>query len=155
MQMQGPSMRVAKGVWLTLTFRLFDESGELLDDTHERTPIRLVFGKGPFPPGFYSRINGLAPGDTAAFTLPPEEAFGPYRPSLVEKVHVSELPNPPTEVGQLYRRLYEDCTSECYTVRGFVGDWVHLDKNHPLAGRSLRYAVKIHAVGPAGPVEIK
>jgi FKBP-type peptidyl-prolyl cis-trans isomerase SlyD len=48
----------------------------------------------------------------------------------------------------------EQGQEQVFTVMKIKGDTVHLDGNHPLAGQTLRFAVKVLDVQPASAEEI-
>lgn len=131
----------------TLCFSVWDGEGRLVDDLHEKTPLKAVSGDGKLPGAVMDAVLCMEPGEKKEIAVSPDQGFGPRDPQKVIKVHARELPNPPGEIGERYRRLFEDGTSETYTVQGFVGDWVYLDANHPLAGKDLIYQVAVIARG--------
>ncbi len=136
-------VKVGEDALVTLVFTLKDAQGNLIDDTHQHTPVKFIFGSGKFPAGFEEGILGLLPGDEARISVPALKGYGKKRKDLYLKVRQSELPDDFPQVGGLYRVLSTQGKSEAYTVRGFTGGWVTLDKNHPLAGKDLEYAVRI------------
>ncbi len=145
-------MVVGDNTVVTLLMVIADKHGEVLNDIHERTPFRFVFGEIPFCPGLHEGIRGLEPGQEKRVIVTPEQAFGVRRKDLVERVRAEDLPEGAGEVGNQVRRFSNDgSVSQSFLVTGHLDDWVYLDGNHPWAGKELHYQVKIVSVAPDSP----
>jgi FKBP-type peptidyl-prolyl cis-trans isomerase 2 len=142
-------MLAGPGTIVTITYAVLDESGVVLDDLFARTPLKFVFGDGRFPEGVTAGLAGLEEGERSSIRIPPQSGFGERREDLVIRVRAEDLPSPPKVAGELYCRLSESGEREVFTVRGFVGDRVILDRNHPFAGKVLVYDVSVVKVEPA------
>ena len=57
-------------------------------------------------------------------------------------------------MGGRLQRLGDDGQPRVYNVVKIKGPEVHLDGNHPLAGKALRFACKVTEVRPATAEEI-
>ncbi|MEW5735281.1 MAG: FKBP-type peptidyl-prolyl cis-trans isomerase [Thermodesulfobacteriota bacterium] len=143
-------MRVGPGTVVTANVVAEDGDGEVVDDLYRRTPVKFVFADGRFPKGFMEALSGLSAGEEKRFTIGPDKAYGSYDPALVIRVSASELPHPPRSQGELYKLRNEAGEGKIYRVLGFTGDSVRLDGNHPLAGKSLTFSVKVLDVAWAG-----
>lgn len=143
-------MKIGPGTVVTANVVAEDEDGEVVDDLYRLTPVKFAFADGRFPKGFMEEVDGLAEGDEKRFTVPPDKAFGGYDPALVIRVPAAELPHPPEAPGELYKLRNEAGEGRIYRVLGFTGDSVRLDGNHPLAGKSLTFFVKVIDVAWAG-----
>ena len=91
--------------------------------------------------------------------LEPEHAFGDYRPELVCFEARSLFPQE-LETGMAFEGLPKDSTTPdmpahaIYIVTEIYPTHVVLDGNHPLAGMSLRIALKVQDVREATEEEI-
>ncbi len=158
---EGPGEGLAVGVdtVVTLHFVVRDEEGNVLDDMYEKTPFQFIFGQGDLPPGLEEGIAGLTAGRSKRIVVSSDRAYGERDKDLVIRVPRSRLPSEDCVVGSRYRRLNADGESELFTVIGYLGDWVYLDRNHPWAGKQLEYKVHIVEVAalfaqvPAGQDE--
>jgi FKBP-type peptidyl-prolyl cis-trans isomerase 2 len=144
----GEGRSVGENTVVTLNFVVRDEEEEILDDMYAKTPFKFVFGQGDLPPGLEEGIAGLDAGRSKEISVPTERAYGDRRQDLILRIPRSQLPTEECVVGTRYRRLNADGESELFTVMGYLGDWVYLDRNHPWAGRQLKYEVHIVAVQP-------
>jgi len=76
-------MKIAKDTVVSLNYKLFDSSGELLEQVE--TPISYLHGgyDGIFPL-VEEALHGKKVGDQCSVTMQPDDAFGEYDHNLVE-----------------------------------------------------------------------
>lgn len=144
----GEGLVVGENTVVTLNFTVRDEEHDVLDDMYARTPFKFVFGQGDLPPGLEEGITGLNAGQPKTVVVPTDRAYGERNKDLVIRIPRSQLPSEDCVVGTRYRRLNAEGESELFTVMGYLGDWVYLDRNHPWAGKQLVYDVHIVEVHP-------
>jgi peptidylprolyl isomerase len=118
------------------------ETGEVFAKPKEDEPFEFTIGSGELIPGFEKGIVGMEVGQTKTIAVPPEEAFGPRHEELVFDLEKSNFPVTPV-TGQQFqiRRRSGDLLK--VTVAGVDEDTVTLDANHPLAGNTLFFEVKL------------
>ena len=144
----GQGLVVGENTVVTLNFTVRDEEQDVLDDMHAKTPFKFVFGQGDLPPGLEEGIAGLTAAQSKTIAVPADRAYGDRNKDLVIRIPRSQLPSEDCDVGTRYRRLNAEGESELFTVMGYLGDWVYLDRNHPWAGKQLEYEVHIVEVHP-------
>jgi FKBP-type peptidyl-prolyl cis-trans isomerase SlyD len=112
-------------------------------------PLRFLYGGGNLLQAFEKNVEGLSEGDPFDFTIPSDEAYGPYRDDAV-----IELPYDAFRVeGELREDLLKEGThvpmqdSEGNSLEGKVkqlkDENVEMDFNHPLAGEDLHFAGEV------------
>jgi FKBP-type peptidyl-prolyl cis-trans isomerase SlpA len=132
-----------------MEYEAFLESGTRVLGTEKHTPVVFKFGSGEIFNKVEREITGFGPGSEGEFTVLPKEAFGELDESRVFRVPLEEFPK-----GKELKKgmLLKVETSPGQKGLCFVGDIQKdhfvLDFNHPLAGRTLRYRVKILEVHP-------
>ena len=146
-------MQVAKNTVVTLSYRVTDPDGNLIDDGHNP----LVYLHGGYD-GIFARIEealqGRAVGDRLEVKLQPEEAFGEYDAELVRVESLSLFPEG-IQVGMQFERATDDGDDEMvYTITEIEGDKVVVDGNHPLAGTALVFDCTVAEVRPATEEEL-
>ena len=146
-------MQVAKNTVVTLSYRVTDPDGNLIDDGHNP----LVYLHGGYD-GIFARIEealqGRAVGDRLEVKLQPEEAFGDYDAELVRVESLSLFPEG-IQVGMQFERATDDGDDEMvYTITEIEGDKVVVDGNHPLAGTALVFDCTVAEVRPASEEEL-
>ena len=124
--------------------------GQVVDSTTGREPFRYVQGKGQIIPGLERQLAGLHVGDEREITVKPEEGYGPLDPSAVVDVPKEQLPATITpRAGLMLSGIDPQGHPFRATIREIKATTVRLDLNHPLAGKTLLFKVKIVSVAPA------
>lgn len=120
------------------------ETGKIFDSSKDSKPLEFTIGAGEMMPGFEKEILGMTMGDTKAFTVLPEEAYGSRREELVATVEKSHFPPDiaPTIEQPLQITLPEGEVLDLL-ITGINGDMVTIDANHPLAGEALLFEVEL------------
>lgn len=121
--------------------------GELLETVNDDQAIEYMHGWDNIVPGLEKALEGKAAGDTFDVTVAPEEAYGEYDKDLIEEIPAVDF-DFDDEGGQLEAGLEVEMMDEDGeilegTVLGIEGDFVQVDMNPPLAGKTIRYAGKV------------
>jgi FKBP-type peptidyl-prolyl cis-trans isomerase SlyD len=143
---------------VTLDYELRDEDGDLLDASEGDggEPIRYVHGYGMLVPGLEAALVGLRNGDQRDVLVPADAGYGEYDDSLVLEIERDQLPDPrAVQVGDEFVAESPDGDEIAMNVVEVHDDRVLVDANHPLAGMTLRYNVKVVDVRPATEAEIE
>jgi FKBP-type peptidyl-prolyl cis-trans isomerase 2 len=142
-------MVVGKHTVVTMQYVVRDEEGNVLNDLYEHTPVKFTFGFGNLPPGLEEKLPGLHSGERGIIIIPPEEGYGKRIKEKIIRVRREDLPDDgECVVGNKFRLFYSCQETELFTVQGYLGEWVYLDRNHPYAGKTLHYEVYIVDVSP-------
>jgi len=146
--MSESNLTVGEETKVTLHFSLSLASGDLIDSNFDADPATFVFGDGSLLPGFEQPLVGLVAGSEATFTIAPEHAFGQHNESNVQEVGRANFADEELEEGMVFSFMNGD--GELPGVVLEIGDdQVLVDFNHPLAGQTITFAVKIVAVDSA------
>ncbi len=126
--------------------------GKVVDTSEGKPPFQYVHGKSQIIPGLERQLAGLHIGDTREITVSPEEGYGVVDPNAFMEVPKSQLPpaNPPT-VGAMLRGTDANGRPFQAIVSEIKPESVILNFNHPLAGKTLVFKIKITDIAPAGP----
>ena len=151
-------MQITAPCVVTLTWRLEDTLGQLIDELDE--PVEFFFGGDDLLPAVEEALAGHDDGFRTRLQLEPEQAFGDYDAALVFFEARSALPEG-IEVGMRFDGPPEGATTEglprdaIYTVTEVYATHAVLDGNHPLAGIALRLDVRVRDVREASAAEIE
>jgi FKBP-type peptidyl-prolyl cis-trans isomerase SlyD len=147
-------MQIAKHKVVSIDYTLTDDHNKIVDTSKGSEPLTYIHGTGNLIPGLEKALAGKSPGDALEVTIPPEEGYGVHDESLLEVLPRSKF-TAEKEV-QVGMQFYAEGGSEVQviTVVGVEGDSVTIDGNHPLAGKTLNFAVKIVDVREATPEEV-
>jgi FKBP-type peptidyl-prolyl cis-trans isomerase SlyD len=153
-----PIETIQPNAHVTIDYELRDEDGDMLEASEGDggEPIRYVHGYGMLVPGLEAALVGLRAGDQRDVVVPAEAGYGEYDDSLLLEVDRSELPDPKrVAVGDEFIGESADGDEIPMTVVEVDDDTVVVDANHPLAGMTLRYHVKVRDIRAATEDEIK
>jgi FKBP-type peptidyl-prolyl cis-trans isomerase SlyD len=143
---------------VVLDYELRGDGGDLLDASEGEggEPIRYVHGYGMLVPGLEAALAGLKAGDERDIVVPAEAGYGEYDEELLLEIERSEFPDPTAvEVGDEFVAESPEGEEIPMTVVELKDDAVVVDANHPLAGITLRYSVKVRDVREATEHEIE
>lgn len=131
-----------------------DGKKQVLDDSESRQqPLEYLHGHNNIVPGLERALEGQAAGSELSVTLMPADAYGIRNEALVQEVSRNSFGNAELEIGSRFQTEGE-AGPQIVTVVALEGDQVTVDTNHPLAGRTLRYKVKILDVREATRAEL-
>ncbi len=135
---------IAHNSAVQLHFALKLADGQTVDTNFDGEPVDLVIGDGNLPEAFEQCLIGLNPGSEAAFEMPPEKAFGQYNEQNVQRLSRS-LFESDFELSEGLVVSFADAAGA--ELPGVIMDFdesdVTVDFNHPLAGKTLTFEVKI------------
>ena len=128
---------------VTLHFSLKLDDGTEVDSTFKGGPATFSVGDGSLLPGFEKALFGLRAGDEAEIEIPPEVGFGQRNPANIQQVRRDSFsPDIDLEPGLVVS--FDNGSGELPgVVEGIGDDEVTVDFNHPLAGQTLNFQVKI------------
>jgi len=142
---------------VVLDYSLRDDEGHLLDasDAKGGEPIVYIHGYGMLVPGLEAALVGLRVGAEKKVTVPPEEGFGDRDEELVLEVDREDFPDPANvALGDELVAESPEGDEAVLRVVEIKGDTIVVDANHPLAGVTLHYAVKVREVREATHEEV-
>lgn len=148
-------MQIEKDRVVSFHYRLADESGQPLEDSHSGDTVLYLHGHRNIIPGLEQALEGKTTGDTVEVTLPPERAYGLRRDNAVQRVPVKHLLQRPKQLrpGKVVQINTSEGAREAVVVK--VGKFnIDVDTNHPLAGKTLCFTMEVTDVRAASDEEI-
>ncbi len=139
---------------ISLEYELTDDEGTTLDSNKGGEPLSYLHGHGQIVPGLERALTGKAVGDQAKVTVPPEEGYGPRDEDRLVTVGRNRFDFEP-EAGQVLEASLPEGGSVPFVVVSVNQENVVLDGNHPLAGKTLHFDVKVLGVRPATATELE
>lgn len=145
-------MKIEKDTVVTLRVKVADANGKLIEESRDPM-VYLHGGYENALPKIEAALEGQEPGYQVVLPLEPADAFGMRDESLARTIPKSEFPVGVKVGGQLESRT-DDGQPHVFHVMKIKGDKVLLDGNHPLAGKALRFHLKVTGVRAASSEEI-
>jgi FKBP-type peptidyl-prolyl cis-trans isomerase SlyD len=147
---------IGDGKVVQFHYVLGDEHGTVLDSSRDRdTPMIYLHGAGNLVRGLEEALTGHAVGDQLRVEVPPERGYG-LRKGGPQPVPRSIFPSDaPLVPGDSFTTKTPDGRPMMLWITRVEGDQVWVDPHHPLAGKTLRYAVEIVSIRKASPKEVR
>jgi len=140
-------MHVAAGRVVTLAYTVRLATGAVIDSTERCGPVAIMCGAGQLFPWLEERLHGMRPGDTREVHIPPDEAYGPWRPELVRALPRERLPpGLALSVGTEYRLTAPGGKTLRFRLVEIGEHEVRADFNRRAAGQELHATVTVVAV---------
>lgn len=152
-------MKIEKNKVVAVTYDLTVE-GNIVDRATEEAPLDYIQGMHMLIPAFEAALEGLQEGDTFAFTLQPEDGYGPYEDQKLIHLPKSaftiqgEVREDLMQVGRILPMVGADGSVVNATVTEVKEDGVLMDFNHPMAGKVLDFSGKVVSVREATEKEL-
>jgi FKBP-type peptidyl-prolyl cis-trans isomerase 2 len=127
------------GIEYTLTL----EDGTKVDSNLGGEALRFEQGSGQIIPGLDKELLSMKVGEAKQVKITPDEGYGQVDPAAFTEVPVSELPEDAREPGMMLATRDNQGRTRHLRVHKIEGDKATLDFNHPLAGETLIFDVKI------------
>ncbi|WP_437732235.1 FKBP-type peptidyl-prolyl cis-trans isomerase [Sorangium sp. So ce1335] len=149
------SLPIATDTVVTLSYVLFNEKGEAVDQASAEEPLIYVHGYAQIVPGLERALEGLRAGEQREITVAPEDAFGEREDDGVFEVDKADFPDAgEVEVGDEFVAQGPDGEPVALRVVDILPDGFRVDTNHPLAGQKVRFQVQVSDVRAASEEEI-
>jgi FKBP-type peptidyl-prolyl cis-trans isomerase SlyD len=150
----GVPMNLEKDRVVTFHYELTDEDGELIESSAGHDPLSYLHGSESIIPGLARALDGKAAGDSFQVTVSPEDAYGHVQPELFHTVpRESFAEGTDLSAGMMFQAEGPQGRQVIRVVK-VEEDKVHIDANHPLAGKVLVFDVAVESVREASPEEI-
>jgi FKBP-type peptidyl-prolyl cis-trans isomerase SlyD len=147
---------VEKNKVVSLHYMLRDEDGDVIDTSAGRDPMQFIQGAGQIVPGLEESLYGMRVGDEKQVTVGPENGYGEVDPDAFQVVPRDRFPDDIELEEGMGLRMRDSDTGEVMVayVAEVRPSGVLLDLNHPLAGETLDFQVRIEDVRPATEEEL-
>jgi FKBP-type peptidyl-prolyl cis-trans isomerase 2/predicted Fe-Mo cluster-binding NifX family protein len=144
---------VRNGRVVSLAFEMKDEQGNVIDSASEEDPMMYLQGSGSIL-GLEKAIEGLEAGAEVSVDVPPEDGFGERDEKRIVNARREQLPSDIKE-GDLVTSELPNGAQVHLVVMEITDEVVRLDGNHPLAGMTLHFDIKVMKVEAATAEEIE
>ena len=142
---------VTEGSIVALAYTLLDEGGNVLDSSDGSSPMVYVHGQGQIVPGLEKALEGMKVGEEKTVTLKPEDAYGRSNPQAYQEIPRDKFPADTLKVGAVLTVRGPEGMPVTMRVHEIRDKVVLVDFNHPLAGKTLTFKVKVSEIKTAAP----
>ncbi|MGF1534808.1 MAG: peptidylprolyl isomerase [Bernardetiaceae bacterium] len=142
-------MSIKKGDQIAVHYTGKFTNGTVFDSSLPRQePLKFTVGAGQMIKGFDQAVLGMQLNEEKTVTLPPEEAYGIEEPDNFVELPNSRLPEGMSpEVGETLTLSTQNGEFQV-RVHACKADSIVLNANHPMAGKTLVFDIKIMEINP-------
>jgi FKBP-type peptidyl-prolyl cis-trans isomerase SlyD len=147
-------MAVAKDKIVSIDYTLTSDLGQVLDTSTGKEPLAYLHGAGNIIPGLEEALEGKAEGEQLNVQIPPERAYGQRDEKLVQAVPKTAFEGAPDLKTGMQFQANTNMGPRLLTIVDVAPEQVTVDANHPLAGVTLNFDVKVVDVRDATAEEL-
>jgi FKBP-type peptidyl-prolyl cis-trans isomerase SlyD len=138
--------RIEDGSIVSIEYTLTADDGTEIDSNANGKPIVYTQGIGELLPAVEQALAGAVAGERRQFTLPPEKAFGEVVQDYVQEIDLDRLPKDARQAGAALVISNDKGQEQMIRVKEIKGDKAVIDFNHPLAGKTLHFDIKVLSI---------
>ena len=147
------SDKVANQKVVTFTYSIMDEQGNVQEQSD--MPMAYVHGSDDrVIPKIAEAMEGKSVGDSVTVAVPPKDGFGEYNESLVYRDKLENVPEEYRELGKEAQFQNENGQTRTMVVTKIENGEIELDGNHPYAGKTMTFNLKIQGIRDATKEEV-
>ncbi|MCC6424766.1 MAG: peptidylprolyl isomerase [Phycisphaerales bacterium] len=147
-------MQIDKNRVVSFDYTLTDDQGQMLDSSRGKEPLVYLHGVGGIIPGLEEAMQGKKKGEEFQIKIAPEKAYGPRDEALVQAVPRERFQGVENIHPGMQFQAKGSAGQRVVTVAKVDDQHVTVDANHPLAGVTLTFDVKIVEVRDATEEEL-
>ena len=138
-------MKVEKGNKVKVEYEGKFEDGTVFDSSENHgQPLEFEAGAGMVVPGFDAAVLGMEKDEEKEFKIEPRDAYGELNPEAFRKVPREQLPaDAEIKPGMMLGVQMPNGQQMPVKVAEVSDTEITLDLNHPLAGKTLNFKIKI------------
>jgi len=149
------SLLIGDNLVVSMHYRLTDDDGNELDSSEGYEPMSYLHGARNIIPGLENALTGKVEGDSLVVKVEPAAGYGEVIQELIQTVEREEFQDAESlEAGMVFEANAPDGSLQRIMVVKVEGNEITIDANHPLAGVTLNFDVKIVGVRKATAEEI-
>ncbi len=142
-------MTVSNGKKVTLEYTLKLDDQSVVDTNVGGEPLKVTQGSHQLIPGVEKQLEGMAVGEKKNFTVAPTEGYGSIDPKAFQEIDKKMVPPDSQKVGTQLEGKTADGQKVFPRISEVKNETVILDFNHPLAGKTLHFDIKVLDVAQA------
>jgi FKBP-type peptidyl-prolyl cis-trans isomerase SlyD len=139
-------MQIREGSQVALEYTVSDETGAVIESNKGKQPLSYIHGKSQIIPGLEKELSGMKVGDEKKIQVKPEDGYGPVNPDAFQEIPKDKLPPEALKVGTTLMAQGPQGQGTPVRVHEIKDTTVIMDFNHPMAGKTLSFDVKVSEI---------
>jgi FKBP-type peptidyl-prolyl cis-trans isomerase SlyD len=140
---------IQEGSIVSIEYTLTDDAGAVLDTNVGKEPLTFIEGAGQIVKGLERELNGMKVGDQKKVQVKPEDGYGLPDKNAYHEIPREKIPPEGQKPGTMLMTKSPDGRTIPMRVHEVKDKTVVVDLNHPLAGKTLNFDVKIKDIRAA------
>jgi len=140
------SASVEAGRKVSIEYTLTLDDGKKADSNVGGEPLVFEHGAHQILPALEEALAGMKVSESRKVTLPPDKGYGEVMPQLIQEVDPKQIPEEARVAGAELAAEDEEGNRHFARVHEVREDKILVDMNHPLAGKTLHFDVKILSI---------
>jgi FKBP-type peptidyl-prolyl cis-trans isomerase 2 len=128
---------------VSFDYTLKGTDGKLIESSKGKEPLKYVHGQRMMIPGLEKELTGMKVGGEKHVTIKPEDAYGPVNPQAFQEIPKEKIPVNGLKLGAILAAKSPDGQVIPMRVHEIKETTVVMDMNHPMAGKTLVFDVKV------------
>jgi FKBP-type peptidyl-prolyl cis-trans isomerase SlyD len=134
---------VKDGSVVSLQYTLTGEDGKTIESNKGKEPLKYTQGQHQIVPGLEREIAGMKVGGEKHVKVKPEDGYGPVNPNAFQEVPKEKVPPEGLKVGTVLAAKGPQGQVVPVRIHEIKDKSVVVDLNHPMAGKTLVFDVKV------------
>jgi FKBP-type peptidyl-prolyl cis-trans isomerase SlyD len=134
---------VKDGSVVSLQYTLSGEDGKTIESNKGKEPLKYTQGSRQIVPGLEKGVAGMKVGEERRVKVKPEDGYGEVDPKGFQEFPKEKIPPDGMKVGAMLMAKGPQGESVPVRVHEIKEKTVVLDLNHPMAGKTLVFDVKV------------
>jgi FKBP-type peptidyl-prolyl cis-trans isomerase SlyD len=148
------TLMIGKNSVVAINYTLTNDAGEVMDSSEGGDPLTYLHGAHNLIPGLEKQLEGKTAGASFKATIAPADGYGESDPAMIQTLPREMFRGVDNiEVGMGFTAQGPQGQQQI-VVTAINGDEVTVDGNHPMAGKTLHFAVQVVSVREATAEEI-
>jgi FKBP-type peptidyl-prolyl cis-trans isomerase SlyD len=140
---------IKDGSVVSLQYTLSGDDGKTIESNKGKEPLKYTQGQHQIIPGLEKELTGMKVGGEKRIKVKPEDAYGPIDPKAIQEFPKEKIPPEGQKVGAILTARGPQGQAIPVKVKEVKEKTVVLDMNHPMAGKTLVFDIKVLEVEPA------
>lgn len=134
---------VKDGSVVSLQYTLSGEDGKTIESNKGKDALKYTQGQRQIIPGLEKALMGMKVGDEKRVKIKPEDGYGPVSEKAFHEFPKEKIPAESLKVGAVVIARGPEGRSVPVRIHQIKEKTVVIDMNHPMAGKTLVFDVKI------------
>jgi len=148
-------MKIANDKVVTINYTLRNDNKDILDSA-QKGDFAYLHGADNIIPGLEKALEGKSVDDELSVSIAPADGYGERSPDMTQVVPKEMFgAEGDIEVGQQFHAASPEGQEIVVTVTAVDDENITVDGNHPFAGVTLHFEVKVIQIRDASAEELK